>query len=235
MSLPSVAYVLELNTFAELRSACMLVEGMHPKHRALATLDDLGQALYTSGHAIVSHDLDRVEGHDLSNLPSDVFEDGDHVGYFSTPEEFALRAENFRSERQTQPVSGKTLDWVDANTGASLDQVNASPETLLDQVSVIMAVPVERACDAIAAFPNGYFSCDLSPFEMYALCEKMEEVGYDLFAIGASYLAFEARDGAGSGAGGMSEILTSLYVGPDLDALISSLEMQSYVILRYTE
>ncbi len=68
----------------------------HPEHRVLMTLDDPGQAAYTSGHTIRVHMLDDVDGYDLSRLPKDVFEDGEHQGYLTTLDEFPIRLENLR-------------------------------------------------------------------------------------------------------------------------------------------
>lgn len=43
----------------------------------------------------------------------------------------------------------------------------------------------------ISALPNGYFNCDLDPFENYALAEHLRlHYGYRLFGMSASCIAF---------------------------------------------
>jgi len=224
------AYVLKPALLCEIRSACRQVEAMHPNHRALATLDHVTQAFYTNGHAVGMYELDNLEGHNLDALPPTAFEDGEHLGYFTTKDEFPFRVANFNAQLIEHPVSDKTLGWVDANTNQSVDQVNAQPDSLVHQPCIVMAVPVAQACETVMAFPNGYFSPDLNPFEVYRLCAALEAKGYALFAIGASYLAFERAEDAQD----VSEILNALYVDPDLSGLSRALNGQPYLILRYT-
>ncbi len=55
---------------------------------------------------------------------------------------------------------------------------------------LIQLVPVRRAADVLAAFPNGYFKPDLSPMQNHVLARTLEERhGLALFGIGASTLA----------------------------------------------
>ena len=225
------AYVLTPTSLAEVHRACQMVEGLLPKHRALATLDEVSQAFYTNGNAVQMHDLDSVEGYSLDTLPDAVFENGEHIGYFSTKEEFPLRVSNFKSRLETQSQSDKKLNWLDANTGLSVDEANAQADDLIDDPCIVMAVPVALRYETIMAFPNGYFGSDLSPFEVYRLCQRLEAANYQLFAIGASYLAFEAVGQAGD----ISQILNELYVSPEIKALAKVLSKQPFLILRYTE
>ena len=73
----------------------------------LYTLDDLGQACYTSMHACLTHGLNDSDGHDLSQLSSECFEDGEHKGYLSRKEEFYIREANFR--KKAKDVSLETV------------------------------------------------------------------------------------------------------------------------------
>ena len=61
----------------------------------------------------------------------------------------------------------------------------------MDKEAYLLKVPVNYSYESIYAFPNGYFSCDLSPFENFHLAKHLEEnYGYHLFGIGASHISF---------------------------------------------
>jgi hypothetical protein len=52
-------------------------------------------------------------------------------------------------------------------------------------------VPVEKSYLAICDFPNGYFTCDLNPFENYSVAKLLsDKYGYKFFGIGASLIGF---------------------------------------------
>ena len=45
---------------------CREVSARHPEARLLATLDDVGQACYTSGHTVMRHDLDENQTEEVN-------------------------------------------------------------------------------------------------------------------------------------------------------------------------
>ncbi|HWU94747.1 MAG TPA: hypothetical protein VN029_04070, partial [Sphingomonas sp.] len=191
-----------LGSFAELLALHARLQVERPEVRVLASLDDRGQAEYTSGHAIEDSDLDSTEGHDLSGLGPDAFEDGAHRGYLSTPEEFPIRLANLRARPAEVDESRETLAWE--GEAHDILAANRDPDAVLrietEQV-LFQFVPVTQAADALAAFPNGYFSCDLDPFESHALARHLEaEHGLGLFGVGASYLGFRSTAPLDAGA-----------------------------------
>lgn len=159
----------------------------------LLTLDDLGQCEYTSTHAKMMHDLDDTEGYDLSALDAAAFEEGEHIGYLSTPSEFFIRKQNFLKQAGSvdyDDVSDRGLT-IDEDELRLLADINRSPMSYLDKQLLLAVVPVEQPYEAICGFPNGYFSGDLNPFENYALAKRFyDKYGYELFGIGASLLGF---------------------------------------------
>lgn len=189
-------HVTEVQDMADLLTAWRDFKAKNSAHSLLLTLDDFGQACYTSMHSIGYHNLDDTEGHDLSHLPASCFENGEHVGYFTTPEELPIMAANFE-----KGVAGVTMEDVAAR-GVSLfgeetdaDEVFAdSCENLLPAMELprwVFQVPWPHGYQTLFAFPNGYFSSDLNPFENYVLAKHLEEqYGYALIGIGASRLAF---------------------------------------------
>ncbi len=167
-----------------------------PTHRVLLTLDDLDQACYTSGHACHSFDLDEIQGHDLSQLDAAAFEDGEHIGYLRTTSEFPIRRANFEAKMggasfESACERGLVVDDEDLQCVTALHADPLSELALRDELYAIK-VPVESSEWAVLALPNGYFTCDLNPFEVYAVARRMRtQHGYDLFGIGAQMLGFK--------------------------------------------
>jgi len=181
-----------IDSFAELLKIRADYQSQYPDYSILLTLDDLGQAQYTSMHAKSSHDLDDIEGYDLSSVDKSAFENGEHIGYLTTKSEFFIRKGNF--EKKIQDISfadvcaeGITIDdELDV-----LESINLKPEALLDTEVLMMIVPVADSALALCAFPNGYFSCDLNPFQNYALAKYLHvNYQYQLLGIGASCIGF---------------------------------------------
>ena len=222
----------------------------HPDCILLSTLDDINQAFYTSGHTIDMHGLDETEGYDLSSLDACVFEDGEHVGYLSTPSEFFIRKRNFLNKtgqvkfNEMRNVFGAE-HWHDGiNTDGSIRDffsINERPDTILDATIIVQVVPVKFAYEAISAFPNGYFSCDHTPFENFALAKYLEENhGYKLFGIGASYIGFMRKDSLSVGlAKLLAKDLANYYAEPNnidmINHIYACIVGKKILIIRYTE
>jgi hypothetical protein len=186
--------LMGVTSLQELRSFIRDAATRHPDCRLLTTLDDLGQASYTSGHSIMANELDNVGGHDLSALDPSCFERGEHLGHLTTKAEFPIRLANLRraSDRSIfKDLKGK-LHWGHDGRGLDFFELNADPSLVLDHSEILVqVVPVKSAFEALAAFPNGYFSDDLSPMDLWCLARHLEETyAIELFGIGASYAAF---------------------------------------------
>lgn len=169
----------------------------HKDYILLATLDDVWQAAYTSGHAIDKHQLNDISGYDLSNLPSNVFEEIDgkveHNGHLTLTQEFPIRHRNFMAKASVPTIGdlkGK-LWWGESENSEPImtdDDVYALER---EKVCFVQFVPVQSAPEALAAYPNGYFSDDLNPFQNYAISKHLNEsFGLELFGVGATYLGF---------------------------------------------
>lgn len=185
--------VEEPESFEELLEAYKEYRQNNPGKTVILTLDDLGQAQYTSTHATISKDLDDPEGYDLTGIDAACFEDGEHIGYLSTPSEFFIRKENFLKQVNDLDFSTacKKELAIDEDELSILEEINESPLDYLDKQILLKVVPVEKSYEGICGFPNGYFTCDLSPFENYALAKHLsEKYGYELLGIGASLLGF---------------------------------------------
>jgi hypothetical protein len=212
----------------------------------LASLDDLGQACYTSGHGTDSYGLDDIEDHDLSGLGEEVFEGGEHIGYLSTPAEFPIRLANLAKLTQAVELGqvAGLLEWETPGDANDLVTVNRDPEGALriaeEKEVIFQFVPVAFPADAIAAFPNGYFRSDLNPMQNHALARHLEaKYGLGLFGIGSRFLGFRRSEALREDvAQALATELAIFYAGTtraaadELERLITG---RDWLLLRYTE
>lgn len=182
-----------ITTFDDLTEARRKIAESHPGFKPLFSLDDLSQARYTSGHVRNNLGMDDVSEQDIAGLPPECFEKGEYIGYPTTKAEFAFCLRNF-----TNLVATTSFEEACAH-GLTLDEqaleewigYQNNPISLLDQPLSALLVPVQQSCQALAAFPNGYFTCDLDPAKNFAVARYFSEThGYELMGVGASYLGF---------------------------------------------
>lgn len=183
----------EFTSFEELIEVYQKFRHDYPEKIIILSLNDLGQTEYTSCHAKMLHNLDDIEGYDLSNIDPTAFENGEHIGDLTTPSEFFIRRENFFKQIKNDDFScacdrGLTIDEQEISL---LKKIHQSPIKYLDKNIAVKIIQVEKSYEAFIGFPNGYFSSDLNPFENYALAKRLsEKYEYELFGIGASLLGF---------------------------------------------
>ncbi|MGC5698567.1 hypothetical protein J4P02_00015 [Pseudomonas sp. NFXW11] len=234
-----------ISSLDQLLQAYHKIAAEHPGFRPLITLDDLAQARYTSGHARNNLGLDDATEQEIARLPAECFEDGEYLGYPTTKAEFEICLRNF-----TELVA--TSSFADACAhGLSLDQqaleewreYQQNPVTLLDQPLSALLVPVEHACQALAAFPNGYFTSDLGPAQNYGVARHFAQAhGYELLGIGASYLGFFRAEPADlSVANAVAADFCALYHVADehrqavISTVVEAICNRTHLWLRYVE
>lgn len=230
-----------LNSFNELLEIYQIYKQNNPDKTIILTLDDLGQAEYTSGHSIHLNDLDETEGYDLSGLDKKCFEDGEHLGYLSTPAEFFIRKKNFL--KQIEDINFKTVCdkklTIDEDEVSILEEINRSPLEYLDEQIILKIVPVEKPYEGICGFPNGYFESDLNPFENYALAKYLfENYHFELFGIGASFLGFIRNEKLEEN--NLKELITDLSklyntTEKAFDKFAELIKNKNYMFLKYIE
>ncbi|MDO7896052.1 DUF4253 domain-containing protein [Pseudomonas citrulli] len=186
----SVSAVASLD---DLRGAYRHIASRHPGCKPLFSLDDLHQARYTCGHARDNLGLDVPSEQDIAGLPPECFENGEYLGYPTTKAEFAFCYRNFMNlvaatSFQDACAHGLTLDEPALQAWEAYQH---DPVSLLDQPLSALVVPVEQSYQALAAFPNGYFTCDLDPAQNFAVARHFALAhGYELIGVGASYLGY---------------------------------------------
>jgi hypothetical protein len=236
------SYIIkELPSFDALLNVYQQFRQDHPEQSVIVTLDDLGQAEYTSTHATMMHDLDNTEGYDLSGIDASAFENGEHIGYLSTPSEFFIQKENFMQKITDIGFSdacerGLTIEPSEIQV---LEKIKKSPLDYLDKHILVKIVPVSKSYEAICGFPNGYFSSDLDPFENYAVAKHLyDNYGYEFFGIGASLLGFiRNRPLEEQEAAALVTDLIALYNSDEsiYGSLLALVKDSNYLILKYTE
>jgi hypothetical protein len=233
-----------LASFAEWLDLHARLQAERPDCHVLASLDDLGQAAYTSGHATDSFDLDATTGHDLSGLDPAIFEDGEHPGHLSTPAEFPIRLANLLKQAVDVGEIEGLLYWGTPGDENDLVTINRDPGHALaiakEQAVIFQYVPAASAADALAAFPNGYFSSDLNPMQCHALAAHLEaRYGFALIGIGSRFLAFRRAEPLPlETADRLAGELTALYAATPpgaAAALASLLGGRAWLLFRYTE
>lgn len=154
-----------ITSFDDLTEARRKIAESHPGFKPLFSLDDLHQARYTSGHVRNNLGMDDASEQDIASLPPECFENGEYIGYPTTKAEFAICLRNFMNL-----VAATSFEDACAH-GLTLDErarqewigYQSNPISLLDQPLSALLVPVQYSCQALAAFPNGYFTSDLDP------------------------------------------------------------------------
>ncbi|MFV5365025.1 hypothetical protein [Acinetobacter oleivorans] len=153
--------------------------------KVLLLLEDSGQCQYTSMHASM--------GDGLYFDTSELVEDDSEASWDNTRPlelqyhiEQLLKPENYIDFNKLP----KNLNYCDEDQSTLL-RINAEPEEILDEVIQVKLVNSETETQKFAACLNGYFSCDLNPFESFSLIQHLDQ-NYDLeyVGLGASLLFF---------------------------------------------
>ncbi|AUC23523.1 hypothetical protein BTO15_16070 [Polaribacter sejongensis] len=231
-----------IKSYEELMDVYQTYKQNHPDKTIILTLDDLGQAEYTSGHACDWNSLLDTEGYDLSGLDKACYdEDNEHLGHLSTPSEYFIIRENFL--KQTKGIDFKKVCERNINNSEDdvldLENMNESPLAFLDKQVILKILPVEKSYEGLTGFPNGYFNADLSPFENYALSKHLfEKYSLELFGIGASFLGFNKNEKLEENK--VKELivdLAKLYntTESEFDKLAEIIKDKNHLFLRYTE
>lgn len=167
-----------INLYSEIK------QNNFPK-KVLLLLEDIGQCQYTSMHASM--------GDGLYFDTSELVEDDSEASWDNTrPLELQYHIEQLLKPENYIDFNNlpKKLKYSDEDQ-ATLLQINAEPEEILDEVIQVKLVNSETETQNFAACLNGYFSCDLNPFESFSLIQHLDQ-NYDLeyVGLGASLLFF---------------------------------------------
>ncbi|MBV7563121.1 hypothetical protein [Pseudomonas sp. sia0905] len=212
-------------------------------HQHLFTLEDLGQALYTSMHASHYHDLDSGDWLLAAGIDPSWLQDGYPREDLSLEQRLHIRRLGFlRLLPQTSfdSIFDKDLR-LNEDSLSELQAANNDLVSQLDSECYLLRIAAQRAYESLYGFANGYFSCDLSPMENFRLAEHLEDnYGYRLFGLGASLIAFRrTRALDAQQASMLLDLLVRLYAGEENISQVRALFRDSLerelLVLRYTE
>lgn len=232
-------WIEEVGSLAALLAQVEALRAADPHHRYLATLDDVQQCSYTSGHASMD---DRL----YLDSPTDM--DWDDPAQEAAWNLQALQHRALQLRQAQGPGSWAAVCGTlctSADDIAALVAANRTPDALLDDVVYIQRLPLASDDPLIAGQPNGYFSADWDSFQNHAIHQYLaEQHGYQLFAMGASWMALarpQPPDGAQAQA--LVDDLRALYASgdeallahPGWQALPAVLETQRILVMGYTD
>ncbi|MFI5593806.1 hypothetical protein ACIA5G_52920 [Amycolatopsis sp. NPDC051758] len=227
----TVARLAGIGTFTELLDVLAGLRAEHAPARILCTLDDVGQCLYTSGHATEDDRLWFDDGDPGDDPAARRRADDARVAHVAA----ALDDTKLRVAWDELP--GARLGG-EADV-AALVEVNRNPDGFLDDVVLVQRVPVPRDDLAVAGIPNGYFTADWDVFQNHTIIRRMATHGYRHVGIGASLLGFD-RPAAPSldEAQAVVADLKHLFGAPDAAGwaeLTALLPQRRLLLLGYTE
>ena len=233
----------DLTDINELLDEIQVLSQKNQGYRFIMTLDDIGQASYTSMHSKMSNGLDGGQWLAKENIdPS--WMDGNFLrDDLNFEQKFLIRRLGFKYGLSTVQFADifKKILFLDDDSKEEIIESNQNPLAIVDEEVYLLKVPVENSYEAIYSFPNGYFKCDLSPFENYRLAEHLEkEYGFRLFGMGASYISFiKGPDFDVKKIDSILELLSKIYLENEdeefIDFMRLSITNRDVLTLRYSE
>jgi len=162
----------------------------YPDQCLFAILECFGQAGYTSDHAVLKNELYYFDIEEAEAAKEDPYLLWQFPKCHEKFMEFVAEASPLNWHDKMRWDDGST-DSPSILKGSESRSNFELTRWLQDQTTYVMRVPVEAACEALAVFPNGYFTDDLQPDENYMLAKALEEnFKFRLIGIGATYLGF---------------------------------------------
>ncbi|PTV47661.1 hypothetical protein DBL02_04920 [Acinetobacter oleivorans] len=179
------ATINEINLWKDVVNLYSEIKQNNFPKKVLLLLEDIGQCEYTSMHASM--------GEGLYFDTSELVEDDSEASWDNTRPlelqhhiEQLLKPENYIDFNDLS----KKLNYSDEDQ-ATLLQINAEPEKILDDVIQVKLISSKTETQKFAACLNGYFSCDLNPFESFILIEHLNQnYGLEYIGLGASLFFF---------------------------------------------
>lgn len=179
------ATMSEINSWKDILNFYSEIKQKHLPKKVLLLLEDIGQCQYTSMHASMRDGL-YFDASELVEDDSEASWDNTRPLELKYHIEQLLKPENYISFNNLP----KKLNYCDEDQSTLL-QINTEPEEILDDVIQVKLVNSETETQKFAACLNGYFTCDLNPFESFSLIQHLDQnYGLEYVGLGASLLFF---------------------------------------------
>ncbi|USP40720.1 hypothetical protein [Acinetobacter sp. XS-4] len=175
------ATISEINLWKDVVNLYSEIKQNNSPKKVLLLLEDIGQCEYTSMHASMGDGLyfDTEDDSEASWDNTRPLELQYHI-------EQLLKPENYIDFNNLP----KKLNYCDEDQSTLL-QINAEPEKILDAVIQVKLINSKTETQKFAACLNGYFTCDLNPFESFSLIQHLDQnYGLEYVGLGASLLFF---------------------------------------------
>lgn len=229
--LPVLARLSDIKDWQSVLTIYQQLIEKYPSQIPLFLLDEIGQCLYTSMHTSMNNgfyfdfdDTNLLE-QDYKALPIACFKHN--------------LSQLHAADRQLDMPSINGTIVMPLNELQALIQINNNPLPALDKTIDILLCPTTVASEAFAGKLNGYFGCDLNPYQNYTLIRYLEKkYNYQFFGMGASLLYFFRSSPLDTTqAQQLIFEVKNLYSLNDLnlDKLFDQISRNNYLILSYAE
>lgn len=179
------ATMSKVNSWTDILNLYSEIKQKHLPKKVLLLLEDIGQCQYTSMHASMGDGL-YFDASELTQDDSEASWDNTRPLELQYHIEQLLKPENYIDFNNLP----KKLSYCDEDQSTLL-QINAEPEKILDDVIQVKLVNSKTETQKFAACLNGYFTCDLNPFESFSLIQHLDQnYGLEYVGLGASLLFF---------------------------------------------
>lgn len=175
-------------SWQDLINSYQSIQNEYTPKKVLLLLEDIGQCEYTSMHASMR---DGLYFDEADNYLSDSKEDGFHAENFR-PSEVNYHIEQL-SKLENQVHFSELFNKFTYNSHDfdKLIKINQFPEKILDASIKVKLINTAIESHKFAAQLNGYFSCDLNPFESFSLIHHLDQnYALEYIGLGASLLFF---------------------------------------------
>ncbi|MGU3310887.1 hypothetical protein [Acinetobacter sp. M5A5_2a] len=179
------ATMSKVNSWKDVLNLYSEIKQKHLPKKVLLLLEDIGQCQYTSMHASMGDGL-YFDASELTQDDSEASWDNTRPLELQHHIEQLLKPENYIDFNNLP----QKISYCDEDQSTLL-QINAEPEKILDDVIQVKLVNSKNETQKFAACLNGYFTCDLNPFESFSLIQHLDQnYGLEYVGLGASLLYF---------------------------------------------
>lgn len=184
------ANITDIESWQDLLNAYTdLKQHVVPK-KVFLVLDDQNQAEYTSGHATQHDELHFDIGEYLEGVDDKKW---DEVFYNQCLplqlKHYTQQLNHFDHQKQLSDLAEK-MQHYDENDLNTILCMNQNPLPVMDKEIKVKIAYVETDALKLAIMPNGYFFCDFSPFENFAILKCLENYGFEFVGLGAALLGW---------------------------------------------
>lgn len=177
--------IMDIKKWQSLLTLYKKLKKQYAPYRILITLDDEGQAQYTSTHA-------GMAGVFCVELDDDGADDN---AIIAKQVKHYAKTLNDPSHQVSLTACSNKMNILNDDDKQTLIFINENPLPILDRSLSVFGGEFDSEALKLSLLLNGYFQGDFSPFENLAIIHLMADFGFEFMGIGASLLGFIKTDG----------------------------------------